>query len=967
MLIPIKNICLSLWDYLVTFLSVGLILSGCTSESLDGVVLPPVPEGCVRVELNLNVDEPEKVVTRATDTEEKAYDPAYVWVLVFNTDTDPKLMEPPVKATLSGSNRLYAILHATSGKRQLCLLTGLSASLNSYLTSITIADTEAGTILFSTLNASLKTAPITSQGIPVGDGHYIPMCTEMIDLPSGTVSIDQVNAPFRRIASRIDVECIRGSSTTEATPMPTTEFEIKGVTLQNGAKQGYIFQQQPLPVNPGGIQAYKEVTGVSQNAVSGQIYLYENNHIKGDKGNNPTTLIIRGKYQGEEGYYRIDLLDTKGTKPYPPLDITRNTLYKIRISEVMTSGYRTAAEAIANPPANNIRYNVDIDDGTTTDIVSNGEYYIGSDNSEYILYGDGEAKVTIATITHNAPATVQPGSVSVTELTGVTSPPEVSNPFAGVYNGGKQTANLTMTLPAGLTSCKVVLRLGTLTKTITVRRKPILLSLGETFADYISPEYIAGEVKNTDWIKLSNSPDYNPATATDKLVSPGGNIYVHVLPNLNGSNISIPTPDRSDGTLYLSRGNDQGRLKIELSERGFTHRPIGPYTYTGSFWRHNEKGERLIRIPVGTNSGAWSARVVWTDGNWSFSDILLSTASLPSYPAGNVAGGNDTPSVPQGPSIVTGTADAGSPIYFRIGLKNNYNPTPASPARYAVVAIGYAGGNLSQLLWLRQGEDPDYLMRARDPGENGSIVRSEVDKWSVCNLTDASMVASGGRELPRRGGTFTDYPTQAGALFQWGNYTNPRYAYNPLSPTTAVTGWDATEPLSYWLDKIGDGLMKDRFETCPAGYRRPAHGPTDENSTGSKDYSAMWQSIWWTPGTEAVNSMPGYYADGYFDRGLIQTAPGNGGGSNAMVGEGKNVAFAGRLFYNPYSNASLFLPFAGMRNSGDGALSYAGRQGYYWSASGTMSSSGGSSPSQWGAWFSVISGAAGCSIRCVKE
>ncbi len=968
MIILIKNICAGLWNYSLTILLVALILSGCTDDPLENTVLPPVPEGCVRVELNLSVDESQKIVTRATDTEEKAYDPAYVWVLVFNTDPDPKLMEPPVKATPGSNEQFYAILRATSGERQLCLLTGLSAPHNSSLASISPTDTEAGNILFSTLNASLKTASVTSQGVLVGDGHYIPMCTGMIALPSGTVSLSQVTAPFRRIASRIDVECIRGSGPSEG-PMPTAGFEIKGVTLQNGAKQGYVFPQQILPVNLGGIQTYNEATAVSGNAVSGQIYLYENNSNNGTAGNNPTTLIVRGKYrQGEESYYRLDLLDTKGTKPYPPLSITRNTLYKIKISEVLTPGYRTAAEAIANPPANNIIYDVDINDGTTTDIVSNGEYYIGSDNSEYVLYGEGETNVTVATITHNAPATIQPGSVSITGVTGTGgSPTQVSNPFTGVYNGSTQTAPLTMTLPAGLTSCQVVLRLGTLTKTIAVRRKPVLPPLGETIDEYTSPEYIAGEVQNADWIRLSESQEYDPATATDKLTSPGGNIFIHILPNLNRTNVSVPTPVRTGGTLYLSRSNDQGRLKIELSERGFTHVPIRPYTYTGSFWRHNEKGERLIRIPAEANSGAWKAQVVWTDGNWTPDDILLSTASLPSYPAGNVAAGSDTPPVTQGQSTVTGVADAGNPVYFRIGLKNTYHPTAASPARYAVVAIGYAGGNRTQLLWLRQGEDPDYLMRAGDPGAEGTVIRSQVDKWSVYNLTDASMAASGGRELPRRGGTFTDYPTQAGALFQWGNYNNERYAYNPLNPATAVTGWDATEPLSCWSDKIGDGLMKDRFETCPTGYRRPAHGPTDGNSTGNKDYSAMWQSIWWTPGTEAANSMPGYYADGYFDRGQIRTAPGNGGGSDAMVGEGKNAAFAGRLFYNPYNNASLFLPFAGMRNPGDGTLANAGSQGYYWSASATTGGSGGNTPSQGGAWFSATSGTAGYSIRCVKE
>lgn len=126
MIILIKNICAGLWNYSLILLSVALILSGCIDDPLGNTVLPPVPEGCVRLELNLSVDESQKIVTRATDTEEKAYDPAYVWVLVFNTDPDPKLMEPPVKATPGSNEQFYAILR------------------------------------------------VTSQGVLVGDGHYIP-------------------------------------------------------------------------------------------------------------------------------------------------------------------------------------------------------------------------------------------------------------------------------------------------------------------------------------------------------------------------------------------------------------------------------------------------------------------------------------------------------------------------------------------------------------------------------------------------------------------------------------------------------------------------------------------------------------------------------------------------------------------------------------------------------------------------
>lgn len=75
--------------------------------------------------------------------------------------------------------------------------------------------------------------------------------------------------------------------------------------------------------------------------------------------------------------------------------------------------------------------------------------------------------------------------------------------------------------------------------------------------------------------------------------------------------------------------------------------------------------------------------------------------------------------------------------------------------------------------------------------------------------------------LPNRSNAvFTDYPTQAGALFQWSEVlTYGPLAYNPVNPITPVIWYDIPTG-SFW------STLKATSESCPPGYRRPNDGST---------------------------------------------------------------------------------------------------------------------------------------------
>jgi len=418
--------------------------------------------------------------------------------------------------------------------------------------------------------------------------------------------------------------------------------------------------------------------------------------------------------------------------------------------------------------------------------------------------------------------------------------------------------------------------------------------------------------------------------------------------------------------------------------------PANFIPYIGAFWKNNQYGERLIRMvrpTVNLSTGMplspseatvadsiWTAVVV-TGDDWIKLDTQPSsdnvwTSGGPAW-KGNDAGFDDAPRLITGSqTYISGYMDENDPqIYFRIGLTGpNYDPSP----RYGMVLLTYANNKKRQRIWIRQGEGYDYLMKPGDPDKSGVAVannRSFAAKFPPYNLT-----AQGSMNGPVRNNysiplsslppaVFTDYPSQAGAFFQWANTINPSYAW---APTGIVPGWNNNASTDYW------NILFDSHETCPDGYRRPFDGTKSaDNISGSVTGSEIRQSLWVNPptGQNTVgansNSVWGYYADGFFDRQQIETAPGSSGAQLSAVSVTNNdVAYIGRVFYNPATSASLFFPVAGHREP----LSSTGLNGSYWTGTSYNNINGwymdmdnGST----GMSYMLNSGA--LSIRCIYE
>ncbi len=538
---------------IVIFIALLAGFAGCSEETMVEFPDPSVPEGYIRATLDLQVEGNDSIHTRATDTEEEAYDDSNVWVLLFNADTDQSpttLLQAPVKATKS-ENKLYVLLRATAQPVTLYIVAGLSADLNTVMGTAT--NFTAGVTDFADVNNLLQTAAVTAAGVPVGEDvpvvgttSYCHMSSGPVYKGSGTISITtSIAQGLTRNVAKINVDASAVSA----------EFTLEGVTLVNGAKQGYVFRQADIPASSGtDVQQYSEKTPVSGNELTSQIYLYENAGLLSDGTTpNPTMLIIRGTYKGVSGYYRMDILKKNTDGTYTPYDIERNYCYTLTITNIENGGYLTPKEAIDAEPSNTW-YRVDVtDDVKSHDVVTNGHYYLGVSNSEFFVYGNDD-KVQdqlITTVSTNAPAgtytLITPSDAninlitsSLTTPTGVRTETEIHADLSGV--GASYTGHID-------------LRVGNLTRRITIQRKMgVVYGLGE-ITDFSVQDYVTGRVATgKEWVRLTTESGADFSLCPASLINPQGGLYVRY----NSTNVT------QSAELYVSKADNRGRAKMLL-------------------------------------------------------------------------------------------------------------------------------------------------------------------------------------------------------------------------------------------------------------------------------------------------------------------------------------------------------------------------------------------------------------------
>ncbi len=307
--------------------------------------------------------------------------------------------------------------------------------------------------------------------------------------------------------------------------------------------------------------------------------------------------------------------------------------------------------------------------------------------------------------------------------------------------------------------------------------------------------------------------------------------------------------ENADGTNQLRR-----EIKVNVKQYGtrykFDHYSISGYV--GSFFRKEEKGERIITGQALNGLIYHNKWVAKTDDDW----IILS--STPSF---DPEVGTNNPGDPEKyevrPNTLKYDADYSDGkrvsgrgrIYFRVGVKETI---PNEPNRYGVIKLSYLQKGSDGVTWqpeidlyVRQGEDADFVFSDNDNATvkiGDDIIlnnqpRVGARKFSPYNLTADGLDASSDYvQLPVRsattgGGAFVQYPTQGGAFFQWSGGQEddkPRRAFHPAREAN----FGVHIPTFNFWDQL-----KATNETCPPGYSRPNDGSVKRPVTNGLSYN----------------------------------------------------------------------------------------------------------------------------------
>lgn len=942
-----------------------LLLGACTDEPYESSTYSTEKE--VEVKIFLTVPAPTIAETRtSTIKDDSYYNQDGVYVMIFDGNTNSGKLLQIAKAT--GSSKIfYAKLNGVRGACYAYIIANSEKIIQANLevwkngeTTLQDVKSKLEYTLNTTATAGTNTKVLTEMIYPQ------PMYTEVYleDGISATTKIGTTTDGVKLGRSTAKISVYNETATTEGTI--TTEI-IYGANLANAPIKGHLFPDHAdlstiARTNSGDKGIFNDPIATPV-AGSNNCYLYTFESVAKEKQS--TSIIVKASYLGTGSYYyHIRLSNDADTYP-----LVRNYNYIVHIKSILKKGYSTAEEALANP-AGNIEYTLSVTDAYSRDIVSNGEYYLGVENSEFYAFTDPSKASKealndqlISIIMHNAKSTVATGRFSTT------SPGlRIANQQFSENTGGEQKVELRVSTDPDFTEGEIKVELGDLSRTIKIYKKNMPDKFGIILNDFKGQGYISGTVANKDaeWLKLTTKTKPNgDAPVPDDLddndlftsvEAPNEVIYLRVKANIGDDN----SPKHREGIVDFFRKDEGGNTRVLIKQPvhdAYTdiigQAKLAPYTYVGTFHRHDQVGERIIRVDtkiVGGSVAKWRAFVIYGD--------FIRLTTTPSADGGigvqNFYGNGDSTTNfgydVEKYKVTDGKTDIRamqSYIYFRVGLTSTIG---ANAMRYGLIGL-QANDNvgtekIDRYIFVRQGEAADYLMRPEDPAQKEPIKddlwgeydkdrdgyadnsvelakRERAVKFLPFNLTDPNYKydkdntpdLSDLRDQKKTPyGKPTDYPSQAGYIYQ--SLTRLGWIADPSkSPDTSLFKRGNQKP-----------VWSEDYEICPKGYHRPdggVEGPPNiygQFSTNSNvEASSVRQSLWLYPKNGGVSSTQnfiiGYMADGFYDRQPMWLAYCGYDQLNkdqpTAVNHGANIAYIGVLTFNPRNLASIFMPMTG--------------------------------------------------------
>lgn len=213
-----------------------------------------------------------------------------------------------------------------------------------------------------------------------------PVCWGMISV-SDLIKANPEISLLRQFA-KVNVKY---EKTTSSDFKDDNTFELESFQLYKAANKGTIAPKD-FDYNAAAVNVPADADKANSGWQTGETPFYET-------AAGQAYLIVKGKYNSVESFYKVAFLDNK-TKDAMPL--LRNHAYTVKITHVNTYGWPTEAEAIKDPyPENRMMVDVKDDNPLVKDMIACKDYHLGVSDQVNGAWDDENIIATVVTTIKN--------------------------------------------------------------------------------------------------------------------------------------------------------------------------------------------------------------------------------------------------------------------------------------------------------------------------------------------------------------------------------------------------------------------------------------------------------------------------------------------------------------------------------------------------------------------------------------
>lgn len=344
-------------------------------------------------------------------------------------------------------------------------------------------------------------------------------------------------------------------------------FELESFQLYDAADKGTIAPKD-FDYNAAAVNVPADAGKANSGWQTGETPFYET-------AAGQAYLIVKGKYNRVESYYKVSFLTDKDmTKP---MALLRNHAYTVTIKHVNTYGWPTVDGAIADPyPENRMRVDVKDDNPLVTDMIACKDYHLGVSDQVSGAWDDENIIATVVT-------TIKNGETPTFSTSGGWIKKDVTINKTGTVpdtDGPNSTTGTKYKISIAVEKNEyseeprtgtVIVKSGDLTRTITVTQKGKDFKLAEDRkVKLVTTSTVGTSEEYNDYFNkfLPNTLGIKPEDMQKEIVRNDGlhfgvgtNEFSYLIPKKTGDDVTKGT----NGDRFKITDNGDGNWKVTLN------------------------------------------------------------------------------------------------------------------------------------------------------------------------------------------------------------------------------------------------------------------------------------------------------------------------------------------------------------------------------------------------------------------